>query len=547
MTIEQMTIVPFIQMLRAGAEALTSQAEMINALNVFPVPDGDTGTNMSLTIKSGVNYLNDQTPTNVGEASALFSKGLLMGARGNSGVILSQIFRGFSTGLSHVDVLTAENFAEALNTGVKSAFEAVMKPVEGTILTVVKDAARAGEKKAKRTNDLIQVMEAVLEESRASLKRTPELLPVLKEVGVVDSGGQGLVCVYQGFLQAMKGESINSDQVVMTGMEGLIHAEHHRHEQWDHHETDLTYGFCTEFMVRLAEPQSFDSSQLKMHLADAGDSMVVVSDDDLLKVHIHTEKPGDMLTLGQEYGELIKIKVDNMREQHANLKKSPDKVKKLHPMGIVTVAAGEGIKNLFLSSGADFCIQGGQTMNPSTEDLVNAIQKIHAQTVFILPNNSNIIMTANQAAEIANVKVVVIPTKSVMQGLAALLAYHPDKTVKDNTHRMNEGLQSVLSGQMTQAVRDTVIDEVQIQKDDYLGIIEGKIVVSKPGKNNAMKTLMSKMITDEHELVTVIFGQSVSEKERQNLKDWAEETFPEIDLECHDGGQPVYDYLISAE
>ncbi len=556
MTIEQMTTVPFIQMLKDGAEALSTQSEMINALNVFPVPDGDTGTNMSLTIKAGISYLNDQNPSRVDEAASMFARGLLMGARGNSGVILSQIFRGFSKGLAHREFITAADFSKALKMGVDTAFQAVIKPVEGTILTVAKDAAYAAEKKAKRSRDILEVLSAALEEAKASLKRTPNLLPILKEAGVVDSGGQGLVCVYQGFLQSLNGEKINSDQALVPEMESLVNAEHHKFSRTSSHEEDITYGFCTEFMVRLKEPDAFNPLQLKEKLSLSGDSLVVVNDDNLLKVHIHTEAPGEMLTLGQHYGELVKIKVDNMREQNAKLQPKEaatassvkkETVSSHREFGIVTVAMGNGIKKLFESSGAHEVIEGGQTMNPSTEDLVKAIENTGAKTVYILPNNSNIIMAANQAADISDATVIVIPTRSISQGLAAILSFDSNKSAEGNSKQMTEAYQGIVSGQITQAVRDTLIDEVAIKKEDYLGIVEGKIQLSVAERMDCVKEVLIRMIHEEHEIATVIYGQGVPKKEKQQLEKWAEDAFPSVELEYHEGGQPVYDYLISAE
>lgn len=548
MTIEQMTTGPFIQMLKDGAEALSSQSEMINSLNVFPVPDGDTGTNMSLTIKSGIAYLNEQTPLRIDEAASMFAKGLLMGARGNSGVILSQIFRGFSQSLSHRESMTASDLAKALKAGVDTAFQAVIKPVEGTILTVAKDAAQAAEKKATKSSDMIAVMSAALEEAKAALKRTPDLLPILKEAGVVDSGGQGLVCVYQGFLQSMSGENVDSEKALVTEMESLVKAEHHKTAQPE----EITYGFCTEFMVRLNDPDKFDSRILREKLESSGDSLVVVNDNELLKVHIHTELPGEMLSLGQGYGELVKIKVDNMREQNAKLNEKDSKpasaaTTRQREFGIVTVAMGSGIKELFQSSGAHYVIEGGQTMNPSTEDLVTAIKKVGAKTVYVLPNNSNIILAAKQAAELASTAVVVIPTRSISQGLAAILSFDENKNIETNTKQMTEAYQGILSAQITQAVRNTMIDEVSINNGDYLGIIEGKIKVSLQDRMDCAKAVLKDMIHEDHEIATVIFGDGIPKKEKHQLEKWAHDHFPEVEFECHDGGQPVYDYLISAE
>lgn len=544
-------------MVKQGSQNLTKNVNMVNALNVFPVPDGDTGTNMNLTMTSGVKQLLSVKTDNVGQAAIQFAKGLLMGARGNSGVILSQLFRGFAKELENEQDVTAIQLAEAIDQGVQTAFKAVMKPVEGTILTVAKDAAAAALKQARQNKDLVQLMEIVVEEATKSLKRTPDLLPILKEVGVVDSGGQGLLMIYQGFLKGLSGEECDdNDFDSHPSMEELVNAEHHMNAQSFLKTEDIKYGYCTEFMVRFKDGKkdSFNEEVFRNELSERGDSLLVVSDDELVKVHVHTETPGHMLGLGQEFGELINIKIENMREQHTNIVKNEpavvnqkNLVEKKQPYGIVTVAVGDGMNELFKSIGAQVIIQGGQTMNPSTEDIVQAIEDVNANTVFVLPNNSNIIMAAKQAADVADSQVIVIPTKTVPQGMAALLAYNPNNTDRTNAEQMNLALENVKSGQVTFAVRDTVVDGVAIKEDDFIGINEGKIVTSEPERKQALLNLIDSMMSEDNEIVTLIYGEDVESNEVQDVVLAIESQYSEIEVETHEGNQPVYAYIVSVE
>jgi uncharacterized protein len=547
----------FAKMVLEGASNLSRNAAMVDALNVFPVPDGDTGTNMNLTITSGAKEVEKNTSSQIGAVANAFAKGLLMGARGNSGVILSQLFRGFSKAIEGKESITAAEFANAFDKGVETAYKAVMKPVEGTILTVAKDAAKKAVKEAKKSDDVLYIMKELVKESKASLNRTPDLLPVLKEVGVVDSGGQGLVTVYEGFLAVLEGKELPKVSVNAPSMGELVNAEHHKAQI--HMKTeDIHFGYCTEFMVKFESNKiknnPFDETNFRNELAEHGDSLLVVADDDVVKVHIHTEQPGNMLTLAHRYGSLINIKIENMREQHSAILESENEVipsysqpaEKKKEYGIVTVAMGEGIEEMFSSMGASV-IQGGQTMNPSTEDIVRAISEVNAEKVFILPNNSNIIMASEQAASVVDEEVVIIRTKTVPQGIASILAFNPSADMKENEKKMNEAITSVKSGQVTYAVRDTSIDGVEIGKGDFMGISEGKIITSKTNKLEVTKELLEKMMDEDSEIVTIIYGEDSSEDEAQELADFIEEKFPDAETEIHDGKQPIYSFILSVE
>lgn len=545
-------------MVLEGASNLTRNAAMVDALNVFPVPDGDTGTNMNLTITSGAKEVEKNTSNQIGAVASAFAKGLLMGARGNSGVILSQLFRGFSKSIEGKETINAVEFANAFDKGVETAYKAVMKPVEGTILTVAKDAAKKAVKEAKKSDDILYIMKELVKESKASLNRTPDLLPVLKEVGVVDSGGQGLVTVYEGFLAVLEGKELPKVSVNAPSMGDLVNAEHHKAQM--HMKTeDIHFGYCTEFMVRFEDKKiksnPFDEINFRNELSQHGDSLLVVADEDVVKVHIHTEQPGNMLTLAHRYGSLINIKIENMREQHSAILESENEVipsysqpasEKKKEYGIVTVAMGEGIEEMFSSMGASV-IQGGQTMNPSTEDIVKAIAEVNAEKVFILPNNSNIIMASEQAASVVDEEVVIIRTKTVPQGIASILAFNPSADMAENEKKMNEAVTSVKSGQVTYAVRDTSIDGVEIAKGDFMGISEGKILTSKTDKQEVTKELLSNMLDEDSEIVTIIYGEDSSEEEAQELAEFIEEKYPDAEAEIHNGKQPIYSFILSVE
>ncbi|MFC7784410.1 MULTISPECIES: DAK2 domain-containing protein [unclassified Rossellomorea] len=544
----------FAEMVIQGATQLSANAQLVDALNVFPVPDGDTGTNMNLSMTSGAKEVQKHIQGHIGNVAAALSKGLLMGARGNSGVILSQLFRGFGKAIEGKESLSSVEFANALQTGVETAYKAVMKPVEGTILTVAKDAARKGVSAAETESDFVKVMQAIVDEAQASLNRTPDLLPVLKEVGVVDSGGQGLLFVYEGFLAELKGEKV-SNQASLPSMNDLVSAEHHKTAQDFMSTEDIEFGYCTEFMVRFEQDkQSFVEENFRQDLSEFGDSLLVISDDELAKVHIHSEQPGDVLTYGHKYGSLINIKIENMRQQHSSIvgetkpvnAKVPAAAKEVD-FAIVTVAMGEGIAELFKSIGATSVIEGGQTMNPSTEDIVKAVEEVNAKKVIIMPNNKNIIMAADQAAEVLEMEVAVVPTKTVPQGMAALLAFNPSASVEDNKQLMTEASKQVKTGQITFAVRDTNIDGVAIAKDDFMGIAEGKIVISDHDRQKTAQSLLEKMLDEDSEILTILYGEDVTEEDVDSLKEYVEEHYEDVEVEVHNGKQPLYSYIFSVE
>jgi len=539
----------FAEMVQMGAHHLAQNAAYVDALNVFPVPDGDTGTNMNLSMTSGAAETATHTTEHLGKTAQALAKGLLMGARGNSGVILSQLFRGFGKSVEGYAEVTAEQFAAGLQYGVDTAYKAVMKPVEGTILTVAKDAAKKAVEAAKEVDAIDELMTIILEEAKASLKRTPDLLPVLKEVGVVDSGGQGLVYVYEGFLASLKGEEL-PEKTAGGSMDEMISAEHHMAIQGFMDTSEIEFGFCTEFMVRLDETKkSFDEGDFRNDLSVYGDSLLVISDDEVAKIHIHSEQPGEVLNYGQQYGDLIKIKIENMREQHTDLVgEQPKKQKTVkHPYAVVTVAMGTGVSELLKSLGASAVIEGGQTMNPSTEDIVKAIKDVGAERVLILPNNKNIIMAAEQAAELLEIEAAVVPTKTVPQGMAAVLAFNPEATVEDNKNSMTQAFAHVKTGQITHAVRDTSIDGVEIAKDDFMAIAEGKIILSTKDLEVAAKQLLESMVDEDAELLTILYGQDTTEAHAQELADWVEAHYPDVEVEMYNGKQPLYPYILSVE
>ncbi|MHA6251336.1 DAK2 domain-containing protein [Oceanobacillus sp. CAU 1775] len=540
------------QMILSGAHHLSNNADKIDALNVFPVPDGDTGTNMNLSMTSGVNEVRQTESSNISEVANALAKGLLMGARGNSGVILSQIFRGFARGMGQKETLEVKDFAQAFDAGVSTAYKAVMKPVEGTILTVAKDSAAKAVAIADSETDIIRFMQQVLNEAKASLKRTPDLLPVLKEVGVVDSGGQGLVTIYEGFLAALKGEELPADSIV--AMEDLVSAEHHKITQDFMDTSDIVYGYCTEFMVKFEEDKlanrPYNEEEFRNELSELGDSLLVVSDEDVVKVHVHSEDPGQCLTLGQRFGSLINMKIENMREQHSAIVGKKDKQKQPKEKaeyGIVSVAMGEGLKELFESLGVTVVIEGGQTMNPSTQDIAEAVKAANAKNVLILPNNKNIRMAADQAAEIAEGNVAVVPTSTIPQGISALLVFNPEDSLENNQKEMDMARKEVKTGQITYAVRDTQIDGITIQKDHFMGIEDGKIISSHEDKQETVKELLKQMITEDDEILTILYGEGVTEAEVNELESYVEENYEDIEVEVHNGKQPIYSYIFSVE
>jgi uncharacterized protein len=547
----------FQEMVQAGAARLQVNAEFVNSLNVFPVPDGDTGTNMNLSMTSGAKAVADATSEKVGDLATTLSKGLLMGARGNSGVILSQLFRGFAKAIPTVETLTAPELAQAFTHGVETAYKAVMKPVEGTILTVARIAAEYGEKKAQTSDDCVEVMKAVVHGAKRALAKTPDLLPVLKEVGVVDSGGQGLLFIYEGFLNALTGEYQANEVYEPTpaAMDEMVNAEHHRSVQGQMATEDIKFGYCTEIMVKIGEgptvDSTFDYETFRNYLNELGDSLLVVNDDEIIKVHVHTEHPGEVMNYGQKFGSLIKIKVDNMRVQHETIlehdQPSAAVKRPRTPYAIIAIAAGDGLNKLFTSLGASYVISGGQTMNPSTEDIVTAINEVNADQVIVLPNNKNIFMAAQQAAEVSDIPVAVVETRTISQGMTAMLAFNEQATLAENQQAMTEILSSVVSGSVTHAIRNTAIDGIEITEGDFLGMVDGKIVVSVPDCFSASMDTLQKMISDETEIVTIIIGEEGKAKEAAKIEAALTEIYPEIEVEIHQGDQPVYPYLFSAE
>ncbi|WP_171038022.1 DAK2 domain-containing protein [Aquibacillus sediminis] len=544
----------FAQMVLTGANHLTNNAQMIDALNVFPVPDGDTGTNMNLSMTSGAEEVKVANNQQVAEVAQALAKGLLMGARGNSGVILSQLFRGFAKGVEGKTTLSTIDFAKGFEEGVNTAYKAVIKPVEGTILTVAKDSSAKAKELASSTDNVIEFMEGVVKAAKASLQSTPDLLPVLKEVGVVDSGGQGLVTIYEGFLASLKGEELPETSETTVDLEDMVNAEHHKLAQ-DFMDTDqIEFGYCTEFMVKFEQDKlqqhPFSEEEFRNELSEYGDSLLVVSDDELVKVHVHVEYPGEVINLGQRFGSFVSIKVENMRQQHTSIvgdKKEPAKPAEKLENAIVSVAMGDGIKELLESLGVNVVIQGGQTMNPSTQDITDAINQANAKNIVILPNNKNIVMAAEQAAKLAEENVVVVPTKTIPQGMSALLAYHPEAELADNKKNMIEASKQVKTGQITYAVRDTQIEGMTIENGNFMGLADGKIKATDKDQLEATKLLIQEMLDEDDEIITILQGEDASDEEVQKLEQYIEDNYDEVEIEIHKGNQPIYSYIISIE
>ncbi|HHD7321724.1 TPA: fatty acid kinase catalytic subunit FakA [Staphylococcus aureus] len=539
----------FADMIIQGAQNLSNNADLVDSLNVYPVPDGDTGTNMNLTMTSGREEVENNSSKNIGELGKTFSKGLLMGARGNSGVILSQLFRGFCKNIESESEINSKLLAESFQAGVETAYKAVMKPVEGTILTVAKDAAQAAIEKANNTEDCIELMEYIIVKANESLENTPNLLAVLKEVGVVDSGGKGLLCVYEGFLKALKGEKVEA-KVAKIDKDEFVHDEHDFHGVIN--TEDIIYGYCTEMMVRFGKnKKAFDEQEFRQDMSQFGDSLLVINDEEIVKVHVHTEYPGKVFNYGQQYGELIKLKVENMREQHREvIRKEQHTAKpKMETVetAIITISMGEGISEIFKSMGATHIISGGQTMNPSTEDIVKVIEQSKCKRAIILPNNKNILMASEQAASIVDAEAVVIPTKSIPQGISALFQYDVDATLEENKAQMADSVNNVKSGSLTYAVRDTKIDGVEIKKDAFMGLIEDKIVSSQSDQLTTVTELLNEMLAEDSEILTVIIGQDAEQAVTDNMINWIEEQYPDVEVEVHEGGQPIYQYFFSVE
>ncbi|WP_228098231.1 MULTISPECIES: DAK2 domain-containing protein [unclassified Gemella] len=537
-------------MIDLGARNLTKNAEKINALNVFPVPDGDTGTNMNLSMTSGAAEVRTNPNNNIGVLGKSFSKGLLMGARGNSGVILSQLFRGLSQYIEIKEEINAKEFAAAVQNGVSIAYKAVMKPVEGTILTVARESAEIAVEAAKNTDSVIEVMEALLEGAQKSLQRTPELLPILKEVGVVDSGGQGLVCVYQGFLAALKGEEIEGLDSVETDILNMEFEDDHASMDFMSPE-DIVHGFCTEFTVRLDKSKKeFNEEKFREDLSKFGDSLLVIADDEYAKTHVHTESPGDVFNYGQQYGELIKIKSENMREQHREVlrkgevkKEQKEKVK----YASIAVSMGGGLSKLLKSLGVSYIVEGGQTMNPSTEDMIKAIKSVNAENIYILPNNKNIQLAAKQAADLVEENVFVIESKTAPQGVSAIMVFSPDASPEENFENMQSSLSTVKTLEVTHAIRDTNIEGVEIKASEFMGIADGKIVSSEKDIKELITQLFEKTVNEDVEILTVYVGADATEETTNFIIELLEKKYADVEVEIVESGQPVYQFVIGLE
>ncbi|MFV0392955.1 MAG: DAK2 domain-containing protein [Coprobacillaceae bacterium] len=540
----------FKDMVVCGANLLHNHHPEIDALNVFPVPDGDTGTNMSLTFMAGANEIKTMDSDNLYDIAKKLSKGLLMGARGNSGVILSQIFRGFAMALEGHEEADALLLAKAFENGAKVAYKAVMRPVEGTILTVIREASEATMKYASPEMNVEDVFSYLVKEAELSLNRTPELLPVLKEVGVVDSGGAGLLLVLTGFMSGLIGEKVEYIEMSTstTVMENIVETNGTSGEE--------EFGYCTEFIVRLDDAlvDKFNEDQLKNELERIpGNSIVVVQDEEIVKVHVHTLKPGNALNIAQRFGEFVKLKIENMQEQHNTIieqevleKANPSREHK--ETAVIAVCAGSGLEKAFLELHCDYVVSGGQTMNPSAEDMVEAIRNVNADNVIVLPNNSNIVMTAQQTVDIleGEINVIVIPSKTIPQGLAACIMFNPDEKLETTVEDMKEALENVKTGQVTFAIKDTSIDGVEIKANEYMAICEKEIVACHRDKLDALKDTISKLIGEDDELVTLITGEDVNDAEIEEMESYIEDNF-DVELEVIKGQQPVYSFIIGVE
>lgn len=580
MNIRSLNGTQFANMVLSGADSLNRHAEHVNSLNVFPVPDGDTGTNMNLTMTAGVTELKAKMSASIAKSAEVLSKGLLMGARGNSGVILSQLFRGFGRGVAGLDEVNSVQFAHAMQSGVDTAYKAVVKPVEGTILTVAKETAKHAVQIARRTPDLTEFMREVVAKSKEALAKTPDMLPVLKQVGVVDSGGQGLVYIYEGFLSVLESADGTFHE---TAAPTTVHTPSavpasnlHTSAQAKLHTEDIEFLYDMEFFIDRTRGVSkpFDEDNFRKALAKNGDSIILIPDDEIIKVHVHSRKPGEVFDLAMEYGELTQMHILNMREQHreiihgehGDVSAMPEifaeipvqemtieatpiepPAEELAPYGFIAVAMGDGIRDIFSSLGVDVVLSGGQTMNPSTQDFIDAIESISAQHIFILPNNSNIVMAAKQAAEIVERDVTVLISKTIPQGIAAAFAFQEDESLEVNRSAMEDAIAHITSGQVTYAVRDTTLDGLEIKAGHYMGIVNGKIVTTTESVTDTLQQLVTKMMENNGEVVTLLTGEEAKDEDTEALVAWLGEHYPNAEVEVHQGGQPIYSYIISVE
>ena len=528
-------------MIVSGANNLQNNKDLVDKLNVFPVPDGDTGTNMSLTISYAMKELakvdNDEI-TNIGKALA---KGSLMGARGNSGVILSQIIRGFTKAIEGKSELNTTDLANAFKNGSDTAYKAVIKPIEGTILTVVRESGEYAIKAAKKEQDILAFLELVIKEANASLERTPELLKNLKDAGVVDSGGKGLVLIYEGMYQALKGSPIVANEGGQTESVSVSTPQESINPE------DIKFAYCTEFIL---ESNKITDDKIRDIMLPYGDSLAVVGDEGVIKVHVHTNEPGSVLQEALKHGQLVTIKIENMKVQHENIVIENQAAVSQEPakeFGFIATSMGDGLANIFRDFGVDHIIEGGQTMNPSTEDFMKAIDEINAENIFILPNNSNIIMAANQAKALSEKNIIVIPSKTVSQGFSALVGFNGEASAQENEEAMIECLGLVKSGQVTYAVRDTVMNDIDVKEGNYIGIGEGKLLSAGENKEEITLGLIEKLADEDTAIITLFYGEDVTEEEANQFKEQVEEKYEDIDVELYYGGQPLYYYLISVE
>lgn len=524
----------------SGANNLKNHKELVDKLNVFPVPDGDTGTNMSLTISYAIKELNKVKEDNISQIGKALSKGSLMGARGNSGVILSQIIRGIAKGIEDKDKLSSMDLAKALKCGSDTAYKAVIKPVEGTILTVVRESSEYGLKVAELEEDIIEFMNLLIKEATNSLNRTPKLLSALKEAGVVDSGAKGLVLVYEGMLKALEGNFVEAkeeqaSEAVEIKVENTVSTE------------DIKFQYCTEFIL---ESDKVTDTKIRDIMIKYGDSLAVVGDEGIIKVHVHTNTPGTVIQEALAFGQLLTIKIENMKLQHENklIEDSKEEVQEeKKEFGFIATSMGEGLAKIFKDFGVDHIIEGGQTMNPSTEDFMKAIDKMNAENIIILPNNSNIIMAANQAKDLSDKNIIVIPTKNVSQAFAALVNFDGDLTIEENEANMIESLSTVKSGQVTYAVRDTVINDIEVKEGNIIGLGEGKLLSAGNDIADITTKLVESLVDEDSAIITLFYGNETTKEDAESLQEALEEKFEDLDVELYYGGQPIYYYLVSVE
>lgn len=535
----------FREMFVSGANNLQNSKDLVDKLNVFPVPDGDTGTNMSLTISYAMKELEKVGEDDITKIAKALSKGSLMGARGNSGVILSQIIRGIGKSVEGKEKLSTVDLAKALKGGSDTAYKAVIKPVEGTILTVIRETAEYAVKLAKRENNIEKFLGKVVREANVSLENTPNLLKNLKDAGVVDSGGKGLTLILEGFYLAIVGKAVvpaTAEKAELKNV-SLSSADTTSTE-------DIKFGYCTEFIL---ESDKIDDAGIRDIMLGYGDSLAVVGDEGVIKVHVHTNEPGNVLQEALKYGQLLTIKIENMRMQHENILEGvAENAEYEEPVeekefAFISTSMGDGLASIFKDFGVDHVIEGGQTMNPSTEDFMKAIDKIHAKNIFILPNNSNIIMAANQAKELSDKNIIVIPTKNIPQAVSALVGFNPEATAEENEANMVEALSYVKSGQVTFAVRDTVMNGIEIREGNIIGIAEKEMIAAGDEVDEVAKKLVEKLVDEDSAIITLFYGENVTEEQAEELRGELEEKFEDIDVELYYGGQPLYYYLISVE